>query len=127
MRFGANAGDEQLRLLRRGKGRFEGIVHERIELKGRAGRLKEPLLHFSTQDVREYWSKFPQFCSLDAERVWREGGKPAFYHIWIKPALSFVYFYVVKLGFLDGRRGLLYESLSARYLHSKYKQAARLS
>lgn len=126
MRFGANASDRQLRLIRRGKGRFEGIVHERIFLNGRAGHLKSPLLHFSYQTLGEYSAKFRLFCSLDAERMWREGKRPTVYHLWVKPLLHFVYFYIFKLGILDGCRGLLYQVLSTRYLYSKYWRARRL-
>jgi glycosyltransferase involved in cell wall biosynthesis len=126
MRFGANGDDWQLRLLRRGRGRFEGIVHERIALRGEAGRLKSPLLHYSSQSTGEYMAKFRQYSALEAERLWKEGKRPTPYQLWLKPMLEFVYFYFIKLGFLDGFRGLKYQALSTRYLYSKYRQADRL-
>ncbi len=126
MRFGSNADDWQLRLIRRQKGVFEGNVHERIVLNGQAGRLKHPLLHTSYQTLSEYQSKFPQFCSMDAERMYREGKRPHVYHLFLKPLAHFAYFYIVKLGFLDGARGLLYHVLSVRYLYVKYWKARRL-
>ncbi len=126
MRFGANASDWQLRLIRSKKGRFEGVVHERIVLEGKASRLQKPLMHYSTRTLAEYKTKFALFCPLDAERLWKEGKKPTFYHLLIKPLLEFVYFYFVKFGFLDGSRGLLYQVLSTRYLYAKYWRASQL-
>jgi glycosyltransferase involved in cell wall biosynthesis len=120
MRFGANSGDKQLRLVRKGKGRFEGIVHERVRVDGRTGELSGILEHRSYQTFPEYFAKFPLFCGLDAEKMWREGKRPTFFQSYLKPPLTFIYFYFFKLGLLDGLRGLVYQALSTYYLYSKY-------
>ena len=114
MRFGANAADRQLRLMRRDYGRFEGLVHERITPRARAGRLKGELMHVSTRTVGEYFVKFALFSSLEAELAVRRG-TPAGRHLLTRPFLRFVYFYVFKLGFLDGFQGFVFHVLGAYY------------
>lgn len=126
MRFGASMNDWQLRLLRRGKGCFEGLVHERIKTDGATGRLKGELLHYSYQTLGEYFTKFPLFSGLDAEAMWREGKKPNLLHFLVRPPLSFVYFYFYRLGFLDGFRGLQYETLATYYLYTKFVKVLML-
>jgi len=126
LRFGANANDKQLRLIRGGKGRFEGLVHERLGVSGSTGDLKGALTHYSSESVAEYRKKLPLFCSLDAEQAWKRGERPTFFRSYLKPFAAFVYYYFFKLGFLDGSRGLLYQLLAANYLFSKYARLRRL-
>ena len=126
MRYGANLNDWQLRLLKRGQGHFEGIVHERVKPDGEAGYLKGDLLHYSYQTLEEYFKKFPLFSDLDAESMWRQGKKPGLAHFLARPPLNFCYFYFYRLGFLDGFRGLLYEALAANYLYTKYRKVLKL-
>ena len=126
MRHGANGRDWQLRLVRRGRGRFEGVVHERIVLASEPGRLQGVLRHYSYQTLHDYFLKFPLFTDLDAQKVFREGKKPGLAHLLIKPPLDFAYFYFFKLGFLDGLRGLLYQLLAAYYIFTKHRKARRL-
>lgn len=126
MRFGASMNDWQLRLLRRGKGVFEGLVHERIKPAGGSGRLKGELLHYSYQTLEEYFVKFPLFSGLDAETMWKEGRKPNLLDFLVRPPGNFVYFYFYRLGFLDGFRGLQYQVLAIYYLYTKYLKVLRL-
>lgn len=126
MRFGANLNDWQLRLLRRGQGHFSGLVHERVKSSTPPRRLKGELIHYSSQTLDEYFVKFPLFSSLDAKVMWAKGEKPALFHFLIKPPLSFLYFYVLRLGFLDGFRGLLYQTLATYYLYVKYRKVLGL-
>ncbi len=120
LRFGANAHDEQLRLVRRSKGRFEGLVHERVRTAGAPGRLAGTLIHYSSQTVAEYREKLPLFSSLDAEQAWKRGERPTFFRSYLKAPAAFVYYYFFKLGFLDGFRGLTYQILATNYLFEKF-------
>ena len=126
LRYGANGRDWQLRLVRRGRGQFEGTVHERIVLAGEPGRLQGVLRYYSYQTLEAYFLKFPLFTDLDARKIFAAGRKPGFAHLLIKPPLDFAYFYFFKLGFLDGFRGLLYQLLAAFYIFTKYSKARRL-
>ncbi len=126
LRYGANAGDWQLRLVRRGVGVFEGLVHERIRLKSEPGWLAGLLRHESCPTLRQYFEKLPRYTDLEAETLFRKGRKPALWELTLKPPAQFVYFYFLKLGFLDGWRGLVYQVLSSYYLFLKLRKARRL-
>ena len=123
VRYGTNANDLQLRLIRKGRGKFQNLVHEHIELPGPAGMLKNHLVHETYQTLDDYFKKFNLFTSLDAEELLRRGKKPTVFDLYLKPILHFIYFYFFKLGFLDGKRGLLFQLLSAFYLYVKKAKA----
>ena len=122
-RFGNNAGDQQLRLVRKGSGRFCGLVHERVRLEGKVGALKAPLLHHTFQNMDDYFRRFYLYTRLEAEEIYRRGYRPTPYHLFLKPFVQFLYFYFLRLGFLDGLPGLRYQIHSCFYTYAKYAKA----
>ncbi len=59
--------DYNLRLFRRGKARFEdNNVHERVILTKRVGYLKNPLIHLTYKNTRDYLQKMAFFTGLQA-------------------------------------------------------------
>ncbi len=116
VRFGASIDDRQLRLIKKGKGLFQGLVHERIVPSGPVGLFENPLRHITYQNLDEYFSKFNVFTSLDAKEMVKQGLKVTWFDVWVKPVISFVYFYFFKFGFLDGKAGLVYQGLSSYYI-----------
>ncbi len=126
MRYGANGRDWQLRLVRRGRGQYRGVVHERIEVRGEPGRLTGVLRHYSYQTLKDYFAKFPLFTDLDAQKIFEQGKKPGFLSLGIKLPLDFIRFYIFKLGFLDGFRGLLYQLLASYYILIRHRKARAL-
>ena len=127
MRYGASLTDFQLRLIQKGKGEFHGLVHERIAPQGAVATLKEPLLHVTYQSLDEYFAKFNHFSSLDAMELERQHKKSTWLGALVKPIVHFIYFYFFKLGFLDGRRGLMYQILSSLYVFVRDVKAMEYS
>lgn len=127
LRHGSNGGDYPLRLIRRGYGTFEGLVHEAIKPRGRTGCLQGPLIHYSTPSLDAYFSKFDLYTGLDARQTLTQKGRPSLVHLLAAPPARFLYFGIFRLGFLDGWRGLLFELLSAYYLFIKGVKARRLA
>jgi glycosyltransferase involved in cell wall biosynthesis len=126
MRYGASWGDKQLRLVKKGRGVFQGIIHERVRAEGRTAQLQHPMLHYSTQDLGDYLKRFSLYTSLEAQRFYEDGKRPTWFHLYLKPVLEFVYFYFFRLGFLDGERGLQYQVLSSYYTYFKYLKTLEL-
>jgi glycosyltransferase involved in cell wall biosynthesis len=126
MRFGACAGDKQLRLFRRGAGEFFGEVHERVRLTGRAGALKSELLHHSTATIGDYLRRLESYTLLEARMLHRQGRRPTAAHLFLKPAAEFLYYYFGRLGLLDGCPGFQYQILSSVYTYLKYARTAEL-
>jgi len=131
--------DRKLRLFRRGAGRFkEAAVHEtvRVEEYNKGGisvssrRLKGALIHHSYPTLSDYIEHMNRYSSLGAEMiVAKSNGKVRFstINIVLRPLATFVYNYFFRLGFLDGREGLLLHLYHAVYVSWKYAKAWELS
>ena len=117
VRHGGLWPDWQLRLFRRGRGRFvERAVHESVEVAGSVGRLEGPLIHRSYRDVADFLARADRYSTLAAEE-WRRSGRPArTSDMVLRPLGRFVSMYVLQLGVLDGARGFLLASLYAYYV-----------
>jgi glycosyltransferase involved in cell wall biosynthesis len=122
--------DPKLRLFRRGAGRFESrLVHEDVLVAGKTGRiLSGALIHHSYPTLSEYIEHMNRYSSLGAEMV-AANGKVGFsvINIVVRPLFTFIYNYFFRLGFVDGREGLLLHLYHAVYVSWKYAKAWELS
>jgi hypothetical protein len=130
LRHGGFWPDPKLRLFRRGSGRFENrAVHEDIAFEGKTGRLKvalSALIHHSYPTLSDYIEHMNRYSSLGAEMVVaKHNGKVRFsvINIFLRPLTTFIYNYLFRLGFLDGREGLLLHLYHAVYVSWKYAKA----
>ena len=129
MRFGGFYPDPKLRLFRRGAAEFEARpVHETVHFPGKAGRLKGDMVHNAYPTLSDYIAHMDRYSTLGAERVVSTGkwGRqwPAFAaNVALNPAATFVYNYFFRLGFLDGREGLLLHLYHSVYVSWKYAKA----
>jgi glycosyltransferase involved in cell wall biosynthesis len=128
IRHGGFWPDPKLRLFRRGQGRFEyRLVHEDISLTGRTGRLTSPLIHHSYPTLADYLEHMNRYSSLGAEMVVARGRvRFSVFNIVVRPVATFLYNYFFRLGFLDGREGLLLHLYHAVYVSWKYAKAWEL-
>ena len=122
--------DPKLRLFRRGYGRFEDrAVHEVLKVDGYAARLKTgAILHHSYPTLSDYLDHMNRYSSLGAEMAIVKG-QPGFslIDIVVRPIATFLYNYFFRLGFLDGREGLLLHLYHAVYVSWKYSKAWELA
>src|SRR5262249_14514692 len=56
----------QSRLYKRSETRYEGIVHESLVFRGKRGRLKGDLLHYTIDDFLEHEQKVEEYSTLAA-------------------------------------------------------------
>jgi glycosyltransferase involved in cell wall biosynthesis len=129
IRHGGFWPDPKLRLFRRGSGRFENrAVHEDLAFDGKAGRLVGALVHHSYPTLSDYIEHMNRYSSLGAEMVVAQGrARFSFINIVLRPLSTFIYNYFFRLGFLDGREGLLLHLYHAVYVSWKYAKAWELS
>ena len=134
-----------LRLIKKGHGQYERInqtgdtksgdneVHEHVLADGPTGWLKEDMIHYAFPTIDVFMEKHIRYSNWEAlvqlER--KDAGLPAnlFGHelerrrflkrlaskMPFRPTLRFLYAYVFRLGFLDGRRGWIFCRLLATY------------
>lgn len=121
--------DHKLRLFRGDAGRFEErLVHENAEVTGPTGTLRGHLIHHAYPTLSGYIEHMNRYSSLGAEIAVgkKQTSRSVFAFLWnvaLRPRLTFFYNYVLRLGFLDGREGLLLHLYHAGYVSWKYAKA----
>ncbi|MGA7521180.1 MAG: glycosyltransferase family 2 protein [Acidobacteriaceae bacterium] len=131
IRHGGYYPDPKLRLFRKGTAVFEeSVVHETLRPAGgqQAGRLRGDLLHHAYPTLDAYIEHMNRYSSLGATQVFARGrtsrSLPAFlWNVVIVPVATFKYNYLFRLGFLDGREGLLQHLYHSAYVSWKYAKA----
>jgi len=140
MRHGGFYPDPKLRLFRRGHGFVTGHdPHDRCELKpGLPGQapgeapqptrqFKNALVHYTYPNLTLYLTHMNRYSSLGARLAVAKGHRSfSFINIVLRPLATFVYNYFIRLGFLDGREGLLLHLYHAGYVSWKYAKAWEL-
>lgn len=121
--------DPKMRLFRRGAAGFEArAVHEDAKLEGPDSILQAALIHHSYPTLSDYIEHMNRYSSLGAQMVVAKGKvRFSFVDIVLRPLFTFIYNYLLRLGFLDGREGLLLHLYHAVYVSWKYAKAWELS
>lgn len=113
--------DYVTRLCRRGKARFsEQIVHEKMIVDGKIGRLSNPIMHTSYKDLEHVLSKLNRYSTDGADLLRNEGKKSSLLKAVSHGLWSFLYTYIVRAGFLDGRMGFALAVYNAECTYYKY-------
>jgi len=100
--------DEILRLFRRDAGRFnDRVVHESVEVDGPVGFLKGVIEHHSFNAPEDFLVKAQRYSVLGASQMKRQGKKGGAVRAVVRAVSAFIKSYILKLGCLDGRAGLL--------------------
>ncbi|HTV82481.1 MAG TPA: glycosyltransferase family 2 protein [Acidobacteriaceae bacterium] len=129
MRRGGYWPDPKLRLFRRGAAAFEErAVHETAHCTGRTGRLRGCLQHHAYPTLDGYLEHMNRYSTLGAEQAVAKGKTSrswaAFlWNVYLMPVATFEYNYLLRLGFLDGREGLLLHLYHSAYASWKYAKA----
>jgi glycosyltransferase involved in cell wall biosynthesis len=117
VRHGGLYPDWQLRLFRRGLGRFVArAVHESVRVDGHVERLAGHLEHRSYRDVGDLLARADRYAALAAADAVAQGRSSGVRDLVLRPLGRFVSMYVVRGGCLDGWRGFLLASLYAYYV-----------
>jgi ubiquinone/menaquinone biosynthesis C-methylase UbiE len=119
--------DFPIRLFRKDKGRFIQPIHEFLRIDGKIGHLDGELFHNSTVDVESEFRKTEEYTELEARWLLERNIRPGLFRLIFYPVFMFLRLYIVKKGILDGKEGLLYAAVSARYSFIKYLKARRLA
>jgi len=112
--------DWQLRLFRKGYGYYgDEEVHERFNLKGNVGYLKNYMVHYSYKTMFDYWQRFNMYTELDAKKKYRNKKNFSIFCVMILPWELFRRL-ILKRGIFDGFPGLFYHIFSAISSFVKY-------
>jgi glycosyltransferase involved in cell wall biosynthesis/protein tyrosine/serine phosphatase len=115
--------DRVVRLFRRGQGRFsDDLVHERLLVHGEIGDTKIMISHHPFKTLSELKGKMYRYNGLAAERIYAKG-RGGRYQALTHALFTFIRGYLLKLGVLDGVRGLQLAYFNAMGTWIRYKNA----
>lgn len=138
-----------LRLFRPKRIRYERLVNPIAVVDGGVGDLQAHILHYPFSHGAAHWiARHNNYSDLEAlelikarrakyvlgslvtqdPNAKRRALKELFYRIPARPLLKFLYYYIARRGFLDGRPGLTYSILQAMYefmIDTKYRELLR--
>jgi len=122
LRFGGRMTDKIHRLFQKGKARYKPgrLVHEKLEVNGSTGLLKNALNHYPYQSFAHYEAKRIHYAKLKARELKAQGKKPNAVWYFLKAVYKFVRHYFLKLGIFDGLSGLVLAYLTAKYVYMRY-------
>lgn len=121
IRYGGWWPDYTLRLFRKDGGRLEPrAVHEKVIVEGDTGHLRNPLTHYTYWSVSDFSSRMERYATLAAKEKIKDSVTVGIAALAIRPAVTFCKMYVLRLGFLDGIRGLILAAFYSYYTFLKY-------
>jgi len=123
IRFGEWGFDKHIRLFNRNSVQWNNAaVHENLVLPAgvKVTMLKGNILHYTVHNRQEYADKMAGYARMNAKKYFESGKKPNFFKQYLSPVFAFVQHYIFRLGFLDGKEGLIIARTTARYTFMKY-------
>ncbi len=102
------------------------LVHEKLDVKGNTGTLKNKLIHYSYSDYESYKAKMSSYGRFKAQEKFMKKMKPSVFHTLLHPTYNFLYNYIVRLGIFDGKKGILICYLNAYSIHVRYQELKKL-
>jgi glycosyltransferase involved in cell wall biosynthesis len=128
MRFGSWAKDDCLRLFKRESGKFsDDKIHERLMVTGKTSKIKDILYHEAYDNLEQVIEKMNSYSSLGAQMRLERGKKSSLSTALLHAMWSFIHGYIIRLGFLDGREGLLLAISNAEGCYYRYLKLMFLS
>lgn len=115
--------DRKLRLFKKSKSRWSGRIHERLELDGCLEYLEGEILHYTYRDMNDHIQRLNRYSYMQAQDIVDKRKKALYLRAIILPPITFVRFYIWKLGLLDGFPGLVIALVSSWATAMKYLKA----
>ncbi len=107
-------------LYRKGRARYEGLVHERLVLDGPQGKIEEATEHRPFSSISQFMERQNSYTAYEARDILNEQGvvpeKTVMYNLTWKPVKLFLKLYLKKQGFREGMTGFIFSALYS-YVH----------
>ena len=117
--------DYQLRLFRKGKGKFtESSVHRSLTITGVTEKLTEPIVHINYTSISQYLSKMDKiYTEIEAEQLVKSGKDLTWVDAIRFPVNDFLKTFFLQKGYKDGLHGLVLSILQAFYMEIVFAKA----
>ncbi|HZT01797.1 MAG TPA: glycosyltransferase family 2 protein [Steroidobacteraceae bacterium] len=121
LRHGNAYPDRLVRLFDRRRGGWVGReIHENTRVQGRLGRLHGHLEHYAYRSLTDHLSRMQRYADLMGQALYESGKRCGLAKVLLNPLWRFVRGYLLRLGFLDGWRGLVFALVESSYVRRKY-------
>lgn len=122
LRHGNAYPDRVLRLFDRRRGGYRGEreIHEHASVDGPVQTLSGDLEHRAYRSLSDQIARLERYARLMAEHLQATGRRAHLYNVIGNPFWRFLRGYVLRAGFLDGWRGLVYAYVEANYVRQKF-------
>lgn len=121
LRHGNAYPDRLVRLFDRRRGGWVGDeIHENTRVDGHVGRLRGHLEHYSYRSLADHLNRMQRYADLMAQALYQRGRRCGLAPVLLNPQWRFIRGYLLRLGFLDGWRGLVFALIEANYVRRKY-------
>ncbi|WP_298864445.1 glycosyltransferase family 2 protein [uncultured Gimesia sp.] len=113
--------DRVVRLFCRGKAQFsDDLVHERIIVNGKIGKLREPIIHESLLTLEQILNTMNSYSSAGAKMMAEEKQTAGLTKAILHGLWTFLRTYIFRAGFLDGREGFMLAVSNAEGTYYRY-------
>jgi len=100
--------DVKLRLFKKAHGRTEGQEpHDKVVVSGLVKRLKNPVWHYTYDDLMDHVDTLNRFSSITAQQKYVEETPFRWRDFLFRPFFRFFQGYILRAAFLDGTHGLM--------------------
>lgn len=121
LRHGNAYPDRLVRLFDRRRGGWVGReIHENTRVQGPVGRLQGHLEHYAYRSLTDHLSRMQRYADLMGQALYESGKRCGLAKVLLNPQWRFLRGYVLRLGFLDGWRGLVFALVESSYVRRKY-------
>lgn len=128
LKYSGNQTDKIFRLFNKKHAKYDEnkLVHEKLIVDGEIGLLKNKLVHYTYTSYENYKKKIIIYGKLKAQEKFKNKTKPNLILQLFHPAYNFLFNYFIRLGFLDGKKGIIICYLNAYSIFVRYKELERL-
>lgn len=121
LRHGNAYPDRLVRLFDRRRGAWSGReIHENTRVAGSVGRLEGHLEHYAYRSLADHHRRMQRYAELMGHALYADGKRCGLGKVLLNPQWRFFRGYVLRLGFLDGWRGLVFALVESGYVRRKY-------
>jgi len=128
LRFSGWQTDKIIRLFRKENAIYnhEKIVHEKLIVSGKIGKLNNKLIHYSYSNFEDYKQKMIFYGKLKAKEEFIKNTKPNIFHFYVRPVYQFLNQYLLRFGILDGKKGIIICYLNALSVAVRFQELKKI-
>jgi glycosyltransferase involved in cell wall biosynthesis len=105
----------------------DDTVYEKVLFALTPGTLEGDLLRDAREDLAAYIARQNLYTTLAARQAHEAGRGASLAHLFFSPAVRFLKFYVLRLGFLDGLPGLVHISIGCMNSYMKHAKLIEMA